>query len=114
VAHRYDLLKMSKLQALPEGTVESRPAIYRRYFELRFFLVPEGRLNIVMRAILGVRLRAREQHFRKINKWQRQHVDHTYPTHEYTHQAIKIYQSINCATLPQVLGFQSIDYGQSS
>jgi len=105
---------MSKLQAVPEGTVESRPAIYRRYFELRFFLVPEGRLNTAMRAILGVRLKGQQQHFSKINKWQSQHVDHTYPTHEYTHQAIKIYQSIDCATLPQVLGCQFIDYGQSS
>jgi hypothetical protein len=32
-------------RGVPEGRLESRPAIYRRYWCLEFDLVPEGRLK---------------------------------------------------------------------
>jgi hypothetical protein len=38
--------KLGDVGSVPEGLLESRPAIYRRYWVLEFDLVPQGRLKL--------------------------------------------------------------------
>jgi hypothetical protein len=38
---RFQSLKQSRWRCVPEGRLESRPAIYRRYWYLEFDFVPE-------------------------------------------------------------------------
>src|ERR1700720_402750 len=38
--------RLTRCRCVPEGRLESRPAIYRRYWRLEFDLVPEGRSKL--------------------------------------------------------------------